>query len=48
MIEFDRQKEDARERFNEVVLYMNFVATLEPSPPESVPIHVNIMKGLFY
>lgn len=37
------------ERFNEVLIFLNYVSSLEPdNPTEPVSLEVKIMKGLFY
>lgn len=42
-------KKRTSERFNEVLIFLNYVSSQEPSTPsESVSLEVKIMKGLFY
>lgn len=46
---FNAVKSRTSERFNEVLIFLNYVSSQEPSnPTEVVPLEVKIMKGLFY
>jgi len=46
---FNAVKSRTSERFNEVLIFLNYVSLEEPTnPTEAVPLEVKIMKGLFY
>ncbi|WP_374480476.1 MAE_28990/MAE_18760 family HEPN-like nuclease [Zoogloea sp.] len=45
---FNAARRIATERFNEVLVYLNHITTLEPPAGQPVPQEVKIMRGLFY